>query len=469
MSQGIPPRIRSMIMTLAALCGLAAAPLSAQAAATPAGNWQGQLEMPGGMTVDLSLSLDYTGGAWTGSITGTVEGEPSDNVQLSGVTYANGRVSFSFTPADMPFAMNYRASYLTSEDRLSGTITMAGQSQPLNFYRVAEKTKAGQAPGGTAEGAWVGRVKTSDGEKIDIKLNNGKADNKWAGTLEDPAIGLTTVMNMKVSSSRLSFSYKPTDAPFPLHFMGSYLADKDQITGTFSRHGSSRFVKFKRVPGTVAVHLAPGEKAKEPARIRHDYHFALTGRVNDWTPLHVTQDNTFGINDLTTATVNFDATAKWFVLDGFTLFGRYYRGGQSITDDPAKLAPFAAQNISGDSYLQLDGWEIGVMGYLGNLIVPKSRFNPYLTGAIGTSTWALFENGRGGTVARDGQNAFEGTDIATAFGMGTEYEINSHMALELEWLWRYFLTEDETVWTDTKSLWSNTHAWALSAGLTLGF
>ena len=56
-----------------------------------------------------------------------------------------------------------------------------------------------------------------------------------------------------------------------------------------------------------------------------------------------------------------------------------------------------------------------------------------------------------------------------AVGLGTEYELNKDMSLEFEWLWRYFLTEDEVKWNPVDDTWSNTHAWSLSLGLTYGF
>ena len=59
-------------------------------------------------------------------------------------------------------------------------------------------------------------------------------------------------------------------------------------------------------------------------------------------------------------------------------------------------------------------------------------------------------------------------DIAVGVGIGTEYQLNSSMVLEFEWMWRYFLTEDEKKW-DVDETWSNTHAWNLSVGLTYGF
>lgn len=323
--------------------------------------------------------------------------------------------------------------------------------------------------GTTPAGQWIGEVKTPEGDKVDIHLTLEKSGSVWSGTLEDPTIGVTTVTDLKVSDTWISFTFKPESAPFPLHFTGSYIAGDDRVSGTFSLHGNSRFVKFKRVPGSEVVVLAAGEEPPEPSRLRHDYTFGLTGRFSYWAPLHVVQDDVYTLNDLTVGTLNFDATFKWMAADGFAVFARYYQGGHNYTDKPLKLEPFADLGITSETYLKLDGIEIGFMGYLGNTMMRNSKFNPYLTAAIGQTSWELNESGRGSEVVVDGLTPFEGDDMSVSFGIGTEYELTTKMALEFEWMWRYFLTEDEEKWSDTENVWSNTHAWGLSAGFTYGF
>ncbi len=323
--------------------------------------------------------------------------------------------------------------------------------------------------GTTPAGQWVGEVKTPEGDKVDINLSLSKEGSTWTGTLEDPTMGETIVSNLKVTETRVSFTFKPASAPFPLHFSGSYIAGDDRVTGTFSLHGNSRFVRFKRVPGSEVVAGAANAEPMIPARIRHDYTFGLTGRVNYWMALHVTQDDVLTMNDLTVGTTNFDATFKWFVMDQFNIFFRYYKGGFNYTDDPLKLEPFTDLGLSGDSFLALDGMEIGVMGYLGNIMMPNSKFNPYLTGTLGQTSWSLNENGSGSEPINDGLYPFEGDDLAVSIGIGTEYELTQKLALEFEWAWRYFMTEDTEKWPDAETVWSNTHAWSLSAGFTAGF
>jgi hypothetical protein len=323
------------------------------------------------------------------------------------------------------------------------------------------------AAGTTPAGEWVGKVKTPDGDEVEILLNLDNAAGTWTGTLEYPLVGETTVMDLRVTDTRISFTFKVGGTPIPSHFSGSYIAGDDRVTGTFSLRGNSRFVKFNRVPGSEVMPIAPGEEPREPARVRHPYKFAATARFSWWAALHVTKDDYYVINDMTRSTANFDGAVKWFPLDGFNIFARYFRGGHNFTDDPVKLGQYEEIGLSADSYLKLDGFEIGVMGYLGNKIMRNSKFNPYLTGAFGQVDWALQASGRGSETLQEGLYPFEGTDLSAAFGIGTEYEINRRIVLEFEWLWRYFLTEDDKKW-DPDLTWSTTHAWSLSAGLTIG-
>jgi len=152
--------------------------------------------------------------------------------------------------------------------------------------------------GTTSAGEWTGTMRTPDGEEVDILLKLDQQGAVWTGTLESDAIGETTITGLKVTDTRISFTFKPEGAPFPAHFSGSYIAGDDRITGTFSLRGNSRFVKFNRVPGSEVVVLAPGAEPVEPARIRHDYKFALTARASYWAALHVVKDENYNMNNL---------------------------------------------------------------------------------------------------------------------------------------------------------------------------
>jgi hypothetical protein len=328
----------------------------------------------------------------------------------------------------------------------------------------ARKYRAGSGPAGM----WVGQIRDSEGEKFEIRLQLDKDADAWKGILEDPFQGTLTANRLTVTQNRIGFTFRTAGAPFPSHFAGIYIAGDDRISGTISQRGNSVLIKFKRDPDSIEIDLtdAMGEPIV-PKRIRHPYRFAVTGRMAVWPALHVVKAETYNINTLTSRATAFDGSLKFFVLDEFNVFARTFRGGLNFTDD-AKIANFMEIGLTSDSYLKLDGWEIGGQGFLGNILFPESTFNPYLTGAFGKATWELTQGERGTDVIEILDHRVEGTDWSLAAGLGTEYEIRSNIQLELEFLWRYFLTEDELIWEDPDNFWSNTHAWSLSVGLTWG-
>jgi opacity protein-like surface antigen len=183
----------------------------------------------------------------------------------------------------------------------------------------------------------------------------------------------------------------------------------------------------------------------------------------------VVKDNNFNLNTLTVDDWSFDGTLRFFLMDGFNIFVRGYYGNQKTTSDPTKLERYEGLGLKSQSAWKLDGLEFGIMGYLGNVMMKNSKFNPYLTAAGGVVDWELTTEARGTAPIVLEQESLKGEDLAFAFGLGTEYELSQRLQLEFEWLWRYFLTEDTTKWPDTDDTWSNTHAWSFSLGITWGF
>ncbi len=319
------------------------------------------------------------------------------------------------------------------------------------------------------EGTWVGRMKAADGQEFEVKLVLDGMGAGWKGTLSDPNIGELPLQDLTVTATRISFTFRPENVPFPANFSGSYVAAHDRVTGTFSLRGNSRFVKFERVPDGGGHKALADAAPAEPARVRHAHKVALTGRLSWWPSLHMVKDENYNLNDMTAASGSADLGLKWFAADEFCLFARFYRGGQSATDAPEKIARYEDIGFSSDSYLRLDGWEIGMTGFLGDVMMPNSRFNPYVTAAFGSVSWEQTVSGRGSDVIVMDRYALEGDDLGVLFGLGTEYQMSPDFALEFEWAWRYFSTEDTDKWPDPDNTWSNTHAWTLSLGLTWGF
>lgn len=342
---------------------------------------------------------------------------------------------------------------------------------------------AGMASAASPAGRWAGEVEAPDGKRAEIYLVLAQKDGAWSGSLEDPLQGSADVSNLKVTGTSITFRFQPEGAPFAVNFSGSYVAGDDRVTGTFSLQGSSRFVKFNRVgtaaaePAAAAGSSAAGtaeDAAAEPpkaavVRTKHPYRLALAGRLGWWSSLHSIKDENYTMNNLTAAAPAFDGAVKWYVLDGFSLFVRGVRAGQNITDDTARLAAYEGNGLTADSFLKLDGVEFGMSAYIGKKLMPESHFNPYFTMGAGRYQWELTTGARGTAPVTIEQAPVVGTDMGGWFGLGTEYGLGSHLALDFEWAWRFIMTRDTKTWRDSDEVWGNTLAWAMSAGVTYGF
>ena len=316
-------------------------------------------------------------------------------------------------------------------------------------------------------GEWVGKVKGPNDKDVEIKLTLDNSQNTWKAALTDTTLGQVTLSDVRVSGRSVSFKFQPAGVPYPATFAGFYDAEHDRLSGTFAVRGTSRFVKFKRISGGGMRVEAPAEP-KIPSRIRHEFKLGVSGRLSQWASLHVVKAETYNINAATKSALNYDGSLRFFLQDGLCLFGRVYRGGQKFSDDPDVIGQWPELGVSSDAYLKLDGWEIGLSGFLGNKIMKKSDFNPYMTGTLGKASWELNKSGRGSDVVVFDRQPLEGKDWAFSGGLGTEYEINQRFQLEFEIVWRYFLTEDSLLWSDVENTWSNTHAFAVSFGATYG-
>ncbi|MFO7654668.1 MAG: hypothetical protein R6X25_12725 [Candidatus Krumholzibacteriia bacterium] len=329
------------------------------------------------------------------------------------------------------------------------------------------------APAGAREelaGSWRAVMKTPQGE-VAIDLQMERSEREWTGTISDPTGSGSElrIEALSIGENTISFNFRPSGTPFPASFYGNYLSDDDVIRGTFSIAGrSSPLTRFERT-SPIPDSLRPAEDAEvKRGRQRHFGMFGLSGRAAYFQPVHILKDNDRNLNDLTTADFGWDAGLRWFVLDGFALFGRYFSGSMGFDTEESRLAPFGNIGLTADSVLDLTGYEGGIHISMGNLLVPESRFNPYATAVVGQVDWSVGESGRGSAPLVIDDVPLEGTDWHVGLGLGTEFALSRHLLLEFEWLWRFMLTEDEELF-DPDEYWTNTQFWQLSAGLVLTF
>ncbi|MBX3142667.1 MAG: beta-lactamase family protein [Trueperaceae bacterium] len=121
------------------LCMLAAVTVStalAQNDTTPAGTWEGFIELPGTMLgVSVTLSLDTTG--WSGSI--DIPAQGAYGMPLEGVSVWGADVTFAI--AGVPGAPKFTGTL--SEDTIQGAFSQSGQQFPFSLER---STAEGTSP-----------------------------------------------------------------------------------------------------------------------------------------------------------------------------------------------------------------------------------------------------------------------------------------------------------------------------------
>ncbi len=210
---------------------------------------------------------------------------------------------------------------------------------------------------------------------------------------------------------------------------------------------------------------APAELATTRTRQKHPHLLAVSAHGGWRVPVRILKENKRNINDIMSSTTGFDAGLRCYLLDGLAVGARYARGGLDLTDNTLDLAGL---NLTGDEYLKLDSYTVWFSAYLGNALLPDSRFNPYLTLSASRYDWAFTQGGRDGETYVILETPVMGKDVGLAGGIGCEYALGNRLSLETEWIWNYVLTElDRT--DGVFGVWTNTHYWNLGLGLVLGF
>lgn len=477
MNMGTRPGTRTilLVITLAVLATASAL----QAADDFAGKWRSEISSMGGqIVVLLNLEQDVTG-RWKGFLKSSEA--PDEVLDLERVKVEGRGISFSISYEDPRIEGTIRNEfdlrYRPSEGKLKGTVTasMAGfeREAPVEFKRVVEKTSAegisflSDRP---VVGTWAVRPDKDDKER-EFQLGILPHADDYKGTITDTGADATVAMrDLDVKDSNVvSFNFRFADAPFVSSFWGRYDEVRDEIRGTMSVGGRSQRLEFKRTSeGPDDVEDEFGTEKKKPLPIKHDHRFAVTVRGALWQPLYVLKEKHRNINDITTGSYAGDAGVRWYVLDYFALQVRYARGGIGFDTNENNLSLFDQPEIrprlTADSYLSLDGFEFSTVGYLGQSIIPDSKFNPFITALAGRTTWELTESGRGSDIVAIFEKPLEGTCWTFGIGLGTEYALSTRFGLEFEWMWAYNLTEDETVWHDVDTQWTNQHVYRLSLG-----
>lgn len=457
------------------------------------GRWRGELHLPEGDLVVVFELVQDDAGKWTGTIGSSVDKGQVLPVKDLAVTEEGLTFNIALPGLDPNAKQEYAGTF--DADRITGRLTlMRTHGRPtsygLNFHRLTIEDEGDVAPSPDSpiakydianplSGSWAAQSSKED-ETRQLKLELG-LDNagKISGTITDTGTGQTTALrDIGFADNTVAFNFRPQGTPYLASFWGRHLAEDDEIRGSLSLGGRSQQLTFTRVgraPGVTPDYFAP-----PPLPRKHFHMLGVAARGAAWQPLHVFRENVRNINDITTTSNGFDLGARIYVMDTFGVQMRYFRGGLGFDTNEHNLSLFDPSDLesqgtgfstalNADSYLGIDGYELTLMGYIGPLLFPKSRFNPYVIGVAGKISWSLGVDGRDGTPLAIFADPLEGDDWEFGGGLGTEYNINDRLGVEAEWLWSYFLTEDTDLWADNVLQWTNTHVYRLSLGIVYWF
>jgi len=484
MNVGTHPVTRSIL--LLTLLAVLATVSFAQTSDTIAGRWRTEIEGPRGTTVMiLEFQQDAVTGGWNGNVRSSRS--PDESEELLGITYADGTLRFhtmtEIPGQNMQARTDFNLRLRPAGDELGGqmSISIGGvqREMPLTLTRMVERAGA-EGISYQAARPFIGSWKTQpdrDDREREIILEILPDGSEYYGTLTDSGIDQTVSVRDLVINDRentISFNFRFEGAPFLSSFWGRYDDDRDRVRGSMSIGGRSQPMSFDRTsPGPDSL-FDDLSTTRKPLVKKHDSRFAATARVGYWKPLYVLKEKVRNINDITTSKIALDAGLRFHLVDYLAVQARVVRGGLGFDTNAKNLGLFAppdgpqsdgiSRALTTDSYLKLDGYEFSIMAFLGQNIMPESKFNPYLIGMIGRTSWELTEDGRGGEIIQIFEVPLEGSDWSVGVGLGTEYAWSKRFGLELEWLWAYTMTSDETKWLDITNQWTSQHVYRLSLG-----
>jgi len=487
MNVGMRPGTKSILL-LTLLAILATATL-AQAQNGIAGKWRNEQEGPNGKVVTIWEFQQGADGRWTG--TARSSANPGETIPLERLQVNGDDVEFQINH-DVPdqsakLKTEFKLKHRSAENLLKGSVQASipgvfDRTTDVELTRMVEKAGASGMvfqPSRPILGAWSARPDKDDKER-EIQLEVLADGSSYKGTITDTSADETIgLRDLVVKDNTVSYNFRFDGAPFMSSFWGRYDSEKDRLRGSMSIGGRSQPLVFERVSaGPESLDDEFGDE-KPPLPIKHFHKFAVSGRLAYWQPLYMVKENIRNINDITTGGTGFDIGARWHLIDYLAMGLRYSRGGLNFDTNETNLGLFdpvtgdqgdgLSHALNTDSTMPMDSIEFTITGYLGPKLTPNSKFNPYIVGLAGKTTWEVNVSGRGSEVIGIYGEPLEGSTWTFGAGLGTEYAFNHRWGLEFDWIWTYSLTEDETKWEDVTYQWTNQHVFRFSLGACVWF
>ncbi len=180
--------------------------LAVQAVTSPAGHWEGKIEIPGhemGITLDLDKRKD---GVWIGSVSITMS--TSIDVPLAGITIEGASVKFTAT---LPGKTSFEGKLSTDGNALSGLASSIDGSAPFTLARKGEPAVNVPPPSSALPaqfaGTWAGRLDVNGRTVRVVAKLTAAADGTATGTLvssNDSAIQEIPLSTVTVKDNALT-------------------------------------------------------------------------------------------------------------------------------------------------------------------------------------------------------------------------------------------------------------------------
>ncbi len=236
----LPVFLGALLIALAAI----ATPSKAKDTPSPAGHWEGAIELPG-TKLGIRVDLEEKEGAWQGTIDIPVQG--LRGFKLGGLRVEDGTVNF--TMPNIAGDPAFESQLGDDGKTLTGHFTQSGKVFPFKLQRKAKAEKEGATPsqgipGEGLEGFWQGSLKISAFElRLLFKLK--ESGEEISGTLDsiDQNVKDIPVSKATLSDQNVQIEVKSTGGTFA----GVLSDDGAEIKGQWKQGGQDFPLVLKRL------------------------------------------------------------------------------------------------------------------------------------------------------------------------------------------------------------------------------
>ena len=224
----------------------AAEPAPPASTNSPAGHWEGAINLPG-TDLGVRVDLEPAGNGWKGTI--DIPVQTLRGFALGDVTVSNRTVAFAMP--GIPGDPRFRGSLAADGQSLQGDFTQDLGKFPFKLERktpVPERgaTPARGIPGTGFAGFWQGTLKPAPAIELRLLL---ELTNAPGGTLTGAVVSLDQgearipITSVTATNSQLRFETRSVGGSY----RGDLAADTTEISGDWEQGGRRTSLQFKRV------------------------------------------------------------------------------------------------------------------------------------------------------------------------------------------------------------------------------